>query len=370
MKKTIIALLILGAILITVGGIGTFQNYSTAKKQFTQTVNLSETIKDEKNNQTLNIAIDSSGVSQPTIEVLPSSDEKFHLENRAYNTSYQPTINWEFSEKNGTTQLKLTHEQKKLKEPLIFFNLFGYDMEPIVLRIPKSYQTVRIDTGSSRQQSVFVSELNVTDLTITNPESDMYLTNITTEKLSVTAENSDIALNEVHVEETVTVTTDQGDISLNDVYTKKISGTTKTGDIQGRNLVADTTLRNAHGDIALAKIVGVLTAETGNGDVLLKQSKLPADTTIKTTNGDIQFILGQMPKSIELTATSKLGDVRIFNEEKTSYHKGSDGPKVNLTSANGDIDAQLYDEDNDDNYYDDESDYFDNLNDDFDDDFY
>lgn len=337
MKKTIIALLVVGAICMTVGGIGAFKNYAQAEKEITNTIDLTEKIKDQANNQNLVVKIDSSGSNRPTIVVTSSDDDQFHLNNRSYAVNYQPKINWEVTEKDKTTYVSLTHEQTKKKEPFLDFGFLDFGMEPIKLRVPKSYKTVTIETGTSTQQELVVNYLTLTDLTITNANSSTYLNGLTLNNLNVSSESGYIHVSSLHGENNLTLTNNSGEISLSDVSGKQIKVTNAQGGIHADNLVGITDLTTQNGLISLYHLAGEITATSTTGEINLNQAKVKDNVNLTSTSGMINFSLEAKVDNLTVNAVSQLGDIDLFGKSQTEYRVGNDGPTVTLKTTRGDI---------------------------------
>ncbi len=107
---------------------------------------------------------------------------------------------------------------------------------------------------------------------------------------------------------------------------------TDNGTVSAEDLDGSLQFESSNGDLRLANLAGVVTAETDNGSVVGRG--LDADTVVATSdNGDLDLELTRPPRGAVATSSNGDVDVRLPRDE-TAY-------ALDATSDNGSLDTQI-----------------------------
>ncbi len=257
-RITLLALLLL--VIGIIGSAMTYQSYADSEPV------TEESIFDEK---ITDIIAESNNA---TIEMIPSANDSVKVE-FLFDGSNKSRYKFEAAVENGELRVKL-------KEKVIQFFNFDFDIKPLVIKI--------------------------------------YLPEQSYESIIAKTENGRITIDQVATDTIEGISTNGG-ILLKDLHTQKVLAKTENGKIE------------------LQDVEGELQAKATNGKIELDTDHIDRLIDFETVNGKILIRTKEKPENAEIHAEVVNGSISIFGEKNQQTIIGDGDNKVNLKTVNGNI---------------------------------
>lgn len=189
-------------------------------------------------------------------------------------------------------------------------------------------------------------------LTVRNSSGDVDIQHFDGDKLDVTASSGDLSMDDIHCD--VKLETSSGDLNLKhvigNVTMRSSSGDQQFAHLQG-NLLTHATSGNiliedlkgdlraeaTSGDMTLNHIEGELDVNTTSGDIRGESVILKGNSFMKSTSGDIRFVLENDVTTLKFTMKATSGDIRVQDRHsENSLALGNGSTTVTCVSTSGD----------------------------------
>lgn len=220
--------------------------------------------------------------------------------------------------------------------------VFGNNYRCIEIYLPASYQNaVDIQTGSG---DIFADmDLVFTDCLITGSSSDINLSKLTAETISITTASGDLIARQLGGEKkiatqsgTVTISGGSGNIEIS----------TSSGDIRLEALTGDLSVSTSSGDLWVSDLTGSARARSSSGDMKIHFQSITGNLDVESSSGTVYC---ELPKDagFRFRADTGSGDIRTYFDDSLSFdRKGTQvegeigGPsdlQVTVKTSSGDI---------------------------------
>lgn len=229
-------------------------------------------------------------------------------------------------------------------EPELIITQFNKDLK-ISIEHKKIFQLVLFRSHHNSRLEIYLPVEYSKDISISTVSGDIYQDNFKLNKVNYKTVSGDIKIDKVYAED-VSVRTTSGDIKLNGEC-NNFTLRTVSGDFSSSELFTkESDIRTTSGDISIKNFKGDFTSNHVSGDVKVCYLEFNNDISIKTTSGDIKFILpvdAEFNISFNSTSGDYNGDFPITVKNIDKKHKiegivGDGKNKIEVNTVSGDLD--------------------------------
>lgn len=274
-----------------------------------------------------------SQVKQLNILFDKNSNDIYFYESENENILIKEYVNKEPSEKEKTTIKEatgvLTVEGKKKNHgiSLGFNNEHGY----VEVYLPTSYQG---DLKACSISGDILAEMDFilskeTDFTMSSTSGNIELLKVEAENVDISTVSGDVNIKELNADTSISTTS--GDVDVEDCDGDcKIN--TVSGDVGLEDLKGEFDVSTTSGGLEIERIAGGGEVSTVSGDISLQFDALKADLDISTVSGWVSIYL---PKeaALHFDASTTSGEINTFFDEELSFNKK--GNKASGTYGDG-----------------------------------
>lgn len=297
-----------------------------------------------KQNKKLNINFSSSTM----VTITKSDDNNIYMNKQGvdFKLDKNKQADCTFSEQENTSILTINNPTTNNNSlyPFSIINFNHYTDDTVYLRIPQHYDSVNIN-GENITLSMYDFSANTIDFDISN--GNISLNDIRANYVSQTKKDTDFIIEESKVLEELSVASKQYSIHVLNTTAKLMKLSTDMGDIFTGNTKGELDIASENGDVSVNHTKGKSVITTKHGDILFHDDSVDFDTTLTSTNGDINIETDK--SSIEdnqIDFETILGDISIFNKNLSSDKKyKTNKGKISLKAStkNGEIDVDELD---------------------------
>lgn len=348
MKKSSIALLVLGFLLIVGGGVTALLTFSGAKDSVTKNIDEAYTVSGD----TLNLVL-----SSPTQIYLTTSDtQKVEITGTVVSLN-DSTVTTQQADNTVSVTIKKGTSQDSTKK---FITDLASGEGVLNIAIPRSIKNLSIESPRLQAHNLTLASLSVTQtkLNYENESSYWYFDALKTNELTVSGNDGNFSFTEPLIETLVTKELNSSQLTLTN---GKITSSTFNGnnnDFQLDNSFGpmdfqelsggSVSLRNHNGDVAVI----------GDGLNLEINDRLAGNLTAKLERGNITgYLENDQLANILITANTTTGTIALFDQEDSkTFGAANSKYHWDLSTTIGDIRFQqfeVYEEDYDEEYDDD-----------------
>lgn len=323
MKKRTIFLLVTAFLAMVVGGVGSIFFYGQ-NDQFLENnkqnyhVKNSDALKEMHLTLSGDVSYTIASADRKDISLWPMNNHKENLK---------------VNEEKDQIAVDVNGQQTK-KQPNLFF-FFGISSDSGTITIPSSVKKLVI--SGNLNTNINLENIELTELVVDAKQASIYLSNISTNRLSVKTSASSISATNKTQAKQASFVTKSGAIYLSDFFFDQVKTKSNSGDLRidgGHGTVEGTT---NSGGITVDDLKGVGKFTSKNGDFTLNTPSIPKDLDVELEQGQIQIYGNEIFHNIELKGQSELGTVSLLGKDRTSYKVGKGTNHFRLTSKYGDI---------------------------------
>lgn len=330
MKKVTIFFLIIGVLTMAVGGIGSAVFYQRAQSSMVENIEENYTIKNKEKIKKMNLNL--SGNADYVIQGTTGNDISMDAR-----SSVTEPLKGSLDVEESSDTLTVSVNGKQGNGSLGEFRFgFHFENSQIVLMVPNDIDVITVNDEASGY--INLSDFSNEEFTMNIKNSDISVSSISTDKMSVTGSSSDINFwGDSKVEE-LSLKTEYGSITLNDFVANTIDLSTSSGDIYLSEVKSVTSkISSKNGEISINNLRGEADISGSNGSIYLSGEEFPDKLNATMEHGDIELSVYGELKNLSIDAESDLGDITIFGEETDSYSIGNGKTEFELKTKTGDI---------------------------------
>lgn len=297
MFKNKVRLLIIGAALLVVGGIGfglTFDNNNVDRG--------------EAYNREWQLA--DGDISQ--IKLMGDQDLRVNVTESTTGKSYvtmsghlsQEAIN-RLDKSVKPNQDNLTIDVENEQEWFEFLEFQIYGEQTVTVHVAKG-ATLGELASDMNSSDLVVHDATAKTITLKNDSGEVEASNLTADTTTVTNSSGDIDLK--NVTSNLELKNGSGESSVQGMTGDTLSATSSSGDIEVNQVTAKTTtLKNGSGSIDGEQVSGTVTVDNNSGDIEL--SGLDSAANVTSGSGEVDLTFSDVTKNVMVDASS--GDVNI-----------------------------------------------------------
>lgn len=334
MKKRTILFLLLAISMMGVGAVGSIYYYQQAHKAMRTSVSKEYTMKQQEH-------LDLYLAGNARYSVQTTSGNQVKLNSDTYTTS-KVSVDWQGQKNDTGEEVTVKADWQRNNQPFLILANMDYHSD-ITISIPDTVKNVTLHLGNG--QYTYIGDMKTSNLAIkADKNAHFSLGNINSETIDVTSQDgSVIAYGDVAAKE-MTITSAAGTVDLSDLAVQQLTVTSTSGSVNLNDLRGSINVQTESGDISLNDGRGTVTLNSRSGNISLNGDDFPEKLQATTDNGDITGYLEDV-QNISIKAAAEVGDVSLFQEDRTSYTNGSAKHQMELQTKLGDIQLDGYTED-------------------------
>lgn len=331
MKKTTAFFLVIGVLAMIGGGIGAATFYHRAENTMITHKKEEHVIKNKKALKEVHLNL--SGNANYKIQT--EASDKVLMET-SFGTSSTIESSLKVEEKTDRLNISTSGNQSNTVNNKFRIGFFFDEFNPTVtITIPENAEKIIVEGAGAGDVSF--EGVGTKDLAIDLNHSDLFFNQVNTETLDIKLSTGDINLYGDTRSKKISAVTNYGDLELVNLSVEKLNAKTGTGDIYLSEVNGVSTIETNLGDVTVSNLKGDATFTIGTGSFDLTGNDLPKKLKVTANLGDISIETDEILYNTSITATSSLGDVEIFGNEKTGYSNGKADRSFELSTKTGDI---------------------------------